>query len=291
MFGIIPRPLWEKTNPPDAQNRIDLHLRCMLIQKPADKSGPARNILVDNGIGTKWSEKHRGIYAIDHSQWSLITGLAEKGLTPEDITDVIATHLHFDHVGGMTKRLKEDDPSSELIPTFPNAQVYLQRRNWELANDPTEKDQGSYLDENFAIYGDGAVAGRKLVLLDTPSIEPSGVTSFSGPEPKEEEILPGISVFVSHGHTLGMQIVRVSDGKKSISYCADLIPTASHVRIPYIMGYDCYPMFILKEKKIFLDRVASEGGYLFFEHCHRMAATEVVRTKKGGFDHGQSIEI
>ena len=295
MFGIVPKPLWKKTNPADEANRIDMRLRAMLIQKPKDESGPARNIIVDCGIGYKWAEKHQKIYKIDHSKLSLEAGLQQKNLTREDITDVILTHLHFDHAGGLTRFLKEGDPKSEIIPTFPNAQVYLQKRNWDLAWHPSEKDRASYLTENYAPYADAKSSARKLCLLDTQAIDPSGVMKFNGPNSKEEEILPGISVEVSNGHTLGMQIVRVSGAKwsdpKSIVYCADLIPTATHVRIPFIMGYDCFPMFILEEKKKLLNRVVDEQGYLFYEHCPHMAASSVIKTKKGDFEHGKPLTL
>jgi glyoxylase-like metal-dependent hydrolase (beta-lactamase superfamily II) len=298
MFGIVPKTMWEKTNPADEQNRIDMRLRAMLIRKDADAAGPARNILVDCGIGTKWAERYRAIYKIDHSRSSLAGGLAAHGLKPDDITDLILTHLHFDHAGGLTSRAREDDPASELVPTFPNAKVYLQRRNWELAWSPSEKDRASYLAENYAPYAPGKGDpqwARRLELLDTPAIEPSGRTAFAGADPREEAILPGITVQISHGHTLGMQLVRVSDGSgapgTSIVYCADLIPTATHVRVPFIMAYDCYPMFLLDEKKKLLNRTADEGGYLFYEHCPRMAASGVLRDAKGDFQHDQPVAL
>lgn len=290
MFGVVPKTLWAKTNPADDQNRIEMRARAMLIRRKADAQGPARNILVDCGMGHKWATKFAEIYKVDFTRWNLDQELKAHGLTREDITDYIATHLHFDHAGGLTYRENPVDPKSELRPTFPNATVYVQRRNWELAWNPTEKDRASYLKENFEIYSDSARIGRKLVLLDTPSTDPSGVTRHGSPDSKEEEILPGIKVEVSNGHTLGMQIVRVAWDSpnnappKSIIYCADLIPTQTHVRVPFIMGYDNYPMFILMEKKKLLHRAVDEGSYLFYEHCPHTIASQVKRTEKGDFE-------
>jgi len=295
MFGSVPKTLWAKTNPADAENRIDMRLRAMLIQKPADALGERRNILIDCGIGTKWSEKFSKIYKIDHSQWSLLTELGLRGLKPEDITDIVLTHLHFDHCGGMTSRSRPDDPTSELVPTFINAKVYLQKRNWELAWKPSEKDRASYLQENFALYQDEPALARKLELIETTAVEPSGRMLFSGPDSQETQILPGISVLVSHGHTLGLQVIRVADPAKpqgpAIYYCADLIPTASHVRVPFVMGYDCYPLFIMEEKKQLLARAFKEKSMLFYEHCPRMHASTIITTPKGDYDAGDPISF
>lgn len=287
MFGIVPKPIWEKRHPADSANRIELSLRCLLARKPADASGPARNILVDCGIGEKWADKHISMYGIDHSKWTLDGDLARHGLTREQITDVVLTHLHFDHAGGLTRRADPKNPTSELVATFPNARVFLQKRNWDLAWSPSEKDRASYLTENYALYKDASAWGRKLELVDTAATDPSGRTAFGKPDSRADVILPGISVEVSHGHTLGMQLVRIADpadASKSVVYCADLIPTSSHVRVPYIMGYDCYPIFILQEKKRLLSRVADEGSYVFYEHCPHMAASRVRRTDKGDFE-------
>lgn len=293
MFGIIPKPLWEKTNPADTANRIDMRLRCLLIRKPADATGPARNILVDCGIGLKWAEKFEKMYKIDHTQWSLVTELAGQGLRLEDITDVIATHLHFDHAGGLTRRERPTDPQSPLVPTFPNAKIWVQERNWELAWHPSEKDQASYLTENYGLYQSDLKS--KLTLVSTRAVEPTGRELYSGPRTEETELLPGISVSISNGHTLGMQIVRIQDPTRreatNLIYCADLIPTATHVRTAWIMGYDCYPIFILQEKKLLLNRAADEGSILFYEHCPRFAATRVVRTAKGDFEAGEGVTV
>lgn len=284
MFGIVPKTIWEKSIPADDQNRIGMNLRALLVR------GPGMNLLVDCGMGSKWSEKHQKIYKIDHHTYTLERSLQQAGLTPEDITHVVLTHLHFDHAGGMTYA----DPHSpkDFLPTFPRAKVYLQQRNWDLGWHPNEKDRASYLTENYSIYADGAHSARNLERIETRAVEPTGKQVYDGPRSDEETLLPGISVEVSNGHTLGMQIVRISDPHNpanNVVYCADLIPTSAHVRVPFIMGYDCYPIFILAEKKKLLNRAADEGSILFYEHCPLMAASRVVRTPKGDFEAGERI--
>ena len=285
------RACGKKTNPADDQNRIEMRGRAMLIRAPAQGQNSAINAIVDCGMGDKWSEKFKSIYKVETTKWTLKQSLMDKGVSPEDITHVIQTHLHFDHAGELTYLENPSNPKSELLPTFPNAQLFVQRRNWETALNPIEKDRASYLKENFEIYSDGARMGRKLNLIETPATDPSGRTPFALPDSKEEEILPGISVSVSHGHTLGMQLVRVSDDQTAITYCADLIPTSTHVRIPFIMGYDNFPVFILEEKKRLLNRVADEGSYLFYEHCPNRIASKVSRTKKGDFEATHDLNI
>ncbi len=295
MFGVVPKPLWEKSNPADDANRIEMNLRCLLIQKAKDQSGPARNILIDCGMGLKWADKYIQMYKIDHARWSLVSELGKVGLKMEDITDVILTHLHFDHAGGLTVRDDPSDPHSPVRPAFPNAKVWIQRQNWDLAWSPSEKDQASYLTENYLPYRDDSHYKSKIEFIETRATDPSGRTAFTGPDSDETTLLPGISVEVSHGHTLGMQLVRVSDGSGkpggSLIYCADLIPTASHVRIPYIMGYDCYPMFILAEKKRLLERCVQENTAIFYEHCPTHAATMVIKDPKRGFLPGTPIQL
>lgn len=259
MFGIIPKPLWEKTNPADESNRIDLRLRCLLLIERAEDGSAKRAILVDTGIGDKWLDKYRGLYKIDNARWLIDAELAKHGLKPEDVTDVIATHLHFDHMGGATRRLA----SGELAPSFPNARVYLQESNWNLAYHPNEKDRGSYLRENYDLYQKSS----RLELLST--------TYGSS-----DEILPGIRVRVSNGHTAGMQLVEVADEKSCLFYCADAVPTATHVRVPYIMGYDCFPLTMIDEKKKLLREAEERGAILFFEHCPRAEAASVLHDGK-----------
>lgn len=234
MFGVVPKVIWNNLNQSDERNRIELALRAMLIRCEG------RNILVDTGIGNKWSEKYIDIYGIDHTKYSLESSLEKLGLKTDDITDVILTHLHFDHAGGAT--LFDD---GKLKPTFKNATYYVQRRNLELAMKPNEKEKASYLPENF----EPLIEFNQLKILDG-----------------EFEFLEGIELIVSDGHTIGQQLVKISDRSKTLFYCGDLIPTSSHIRIPYIMSYDIQPLVTIEEKKKILKRAVEEGWILFFEH-------------------------
>jgi glyoxylase-like metal-dependent hydrolase (beta-lactamase superfamily II) len=249
MFGIVPKTIWSKLNPSDDENRIDLALRTLLI------TGNKRNILVDNGIGTKFSEKYTKIYKIDHSKYNLDSSLKKFNLETKDITDVILTHLHFDHAGGSTYR--ED---GELKLTFPNATYYVQKMNYEWALTPNDKERGSYLKENFV-----------------PVLEKGKLQLIEG----KFELIPHIDVIISNGHTVGLQLVKVSDEGNTLVYCADLIPTTSHIKIPYIMGYDIEPLKLMREKKELLSVACNDNWTLFLEHDVITEAVKVKKTEKG----------
>ncbi len=243
MFGVVPKAMWERKHPADERNRVQLALRCLLIVDGK------RRVLVDDGIGSKWDGKHRDLYAIDHSKYDLDRELARAGFTRGDITDVVLTHLHFDHAGGTT-RLE----SGQLELSFPNATYHLQRRNWAWAHHPTEKDKGSFRAENYALLEN---SGR-LHLLEG-----------------QTELYPGIQLFVSEGHTVGLQLLRVTDGDESLVFCGDLIPTTSHFRPSWAMAYDLYPLTVIEEKKMILAQAVEDGSVLFFEHDPAIAACTV----------------
>jgi glyoxylase-like metal-dependent hydrolase (beta-lactamase superfamily II) len=246
MFGIVPRPLWEREQPPDERNRIRLACRCLLLR------GDNRAILLDTGIGDKWSARERDIYAIEPVGGGLPASLAGLGLEPTAITDVIQTHLHFDHAGGLTRAMDgavpgDDDPDA-TVPTYPAATLHVQRRNWEWAHAPTPRDAGSYRAVDWAAYDrDGAA----LHLVD-------------GAEP----ILPGIEAVPTDGHTPGQQAIRVrgAAGEPDLIFCGDLFPTHSHLRLPWNMGYDLAPLIILEEKLAVLQEASSAGHVLALEH-------------------------
>jgi len=242
MFGIVPKILWQKENPGDEQNRIHMHTRCLLLQDGK------RNILVDCGLGDKDDQKFKDRFKV--APYALDTELAKRGLRPDEITDVIATHFHFDHMGGLTKL----DSDGKLTSRFPNARIWAQKRNWAHAWKPNEKDKASYLQDNFAIYeGDS-----RLQLVEGP-----------------EEILPGITVKITEGHTIGMQHPLISDGTNSLIYCADIIPMAAHVRVAWVMGYDCFPLTTIEEKKVLLKECSERETVIFFEHCPHMHGARV----------------
>lgn len=247
MFGIIPKPVWAKSDVPDAENRILLSLRCLLVQ--VDE----RAIVVDTGIGTKWSDRDVERYGIDHRSAELLRSLESLGLGRDDVTDVVLTHLHFDHTGGTTRHA----PDGSIELTFPRARHYLQRRNLGHALYPTVKDRGSYLGENFRALVDHG----ELVLLDGPA-----------------EIAAGVDVLIFEGHTVGQQLVRVRDPQPNgnwLLYAADIIPTSSHLASTFVMGYDLMPDVTAREKARIVERAVREGGLLVFEHDPRIAACTV----------------
>jgi glyoxylase-like metal-dependent hydrolase (beta-lactamase superfamily II) len=243
MFGVVPRPLWERKQPPDERNRIQLAARCLLIDDGK------RRVLVDTGMGQLWDGKHREMYGIDHRQHDLDRELARAGFSRDQITDVVLTHLHFDHAGGTTRM-----ENGELALSFPRATHHLQRRAWKWAHQPSEKDAGSFRAGTYELLE----RSGKLHLLE-------GAT----------ELYPGIELFISEGHTVGLQLVRVHDGDHSLVFCGDLVPTSSHLRAPWLMAYDLYPLTTIEEKKMVLAQAVEDNSVLFFEHDPLLAACTV----------------
>ena len=257
MFGVVPKNLWAKAYPHvDEQNRIAMAARALLIRNDR------RVIVVDSGCGEKMGEKLEGIYAIDHSRYTLVGELARHGVRPEDVTDFIFTHLHFDHAGGATRH----DGSGAAVPTFPNARHYVQRDHLAWARNPTDKDRASFLPENWE-----PIAERGLL----EELDGDG------------EVFPGIELRLFHGHTRGMQVVIVksdearSDAPAGLAYCADLIPTSAHLPFPYIMGYDNFPLTTLEEKKKFIPEAYERGWLLCFEHDAFTGAVRIGPGKRG----------
>lgn len=242
MFGTVPKVLWERSNPPDNKNRIPMEARALLLKSPGC------NVLIDTGngkdfvakYGEKLGNKFAEMYAMDESGPSLMKSLAAHGLKPEDIHHVILTHLHFDHAGGATT-----ERDGKLVPTFPKAQYYVQKGNLETASTPNLRERASYYVANFQ-----------------PLIEAGVLKVIEGPQ----EILPGISTLISNGHTQAQQIVKITDGKTTVLYCGDMVPTSSHVKIPWLMGYDLHPLTLMEEKQKHLSEAADQHWYLFFEH-------------------------
>ncbi len=248
MFGVIPKPLWQKTNPADEINRIKLSTRHLILESDGKK------IIIDTGMGNKMDEKFRQIYNVDESH-SMDIGLSKIGLKRDDITDVFLTHLHFDHTGGST--IIEN---GKVVPAFPNAKYYVQKKQYDWAINPSDKDKASYIKDNF------------VPLLD------EGVLIFtSGDEQFDDEI----QFIETTGHTFGQQMVKISDSSNTILFCADLIPTVSHIPLPYIMGYDLQPMETLKEKTNILPLAAEENWKLFFGHDPEIAFCTVKNMEKG----------
>ncbi|MHC4455161.1 MAG: MBL fold metallo-hydrolase [Planctomycetota bacterium] len=249
MFGIVPKALWNKLNPADDENRIEMALRSLLI------TDEKRKILIDTGIGTKFSAKYQKIYKIDQSKYNLISSLEKYNLEPKDITDVILTHLHLDHVGGVTYK-----EGSKYKLTFPNASYYVQKRHHEWALTPSEKDRGSFVREDFKTIEDEG----KLRLVDGYAM-----------------VQPNIDVIIYDGHTVAQQLVKISDGINTLVYCSDLIPFTSHIMIPYIASYDINPLTSIEDKEKFLSRACNGDWILFFEHDPATEAIKIEKTKKG----------
>jgi len=258
MFGIIPKVLWEKMNIPDDRNRVQLATRCLLIV------GNGRTILVDTGNGAKCTDKFRSIYSYDDTTNNLMGSLQQICISRADITDVILSHLHFDHVGGST--IKEN---GAFIPAFPNATYYVQRTQWDTALNPTERDRASFIPGDYLPLQHHGV----LKMLEG-----------------EIELFPGIDILLSNGHTAGLQMVKISDGTKTLFYPADLIPFMSHISLPYIMGFDLRPLVTLEDKRKYFSRAVDENWMILFEHDPSIVLGTVKKTEKG-FAFGTSVEM
>ncbi|HSM94149.1 MAG TPA: MBL fold metallo-hydrolase [Anaeromyxobacteraceae bacterium] len=243
MFGVVPRPLWERKIAPDARNRIPLAARCLLA---VDRDA-RRVVLVDDGMGDKWDAKRIDIYGIDRSGGDLLAGLRRIGIAPEDVTDVVLTHLHFDHAGGTTRLGPDGAPA--LV--FPRAVHHVQRRAWQWAHGPTEKDAGSFLAESYALLQHSNL----LHLVD-------GAT----------ELFPDVELIVSDGHTVAQQLPRFHAGGTHLTFCGDVIPTAAHLKPSWVMAYDLHPLTTLEEKKVLVAEALEDDGILFFEHDPAIAA-------------------
>lgn len=250
MFGIVPRPLWERRIAPDERHRIPLAMRCLLLR------GHGRTILVDTGLGAKVDDRFRDLYGVeDPPGGTLATALGEIGLRPDDVTDVVLTHLHFDHAGGATVRR----PDGALAPAFPNAAYHVQRRHWAWAH-ASAREAASFLSENLAPLA----ASGQLVLADG-----------------EAAPLPGLSFLVVEGHTRAMQLPLLEGDDGTLLYAADLLPTTAHVAPLWGMAYDVEPLVTIAEKARVLARAAAGEWHVVFEHDTETAVARIGETAKG----------
>lgn len=249
MFGVVPKPLWEKRIPADARNRIPLALRCLLIEHDDGL------VLVDTGIGNKETEKFTDIYGVENAgangRTLLEDALAALGHSPDDVRWVINTHLHFDHAGGNTYR----DAAGAVQPSFPRATYVVQRQELDFARHTNERTAGSYLPPNFA--------GLSFRLIDG-----------------EQEVVPGIRGLPTPGHVPFHQSVLVENGGERACFLADLVPTSAHLPLPWIMGYDLEPLVTLESKRRLYRRAEAEGWVCMFEHDPVVAAGRLKREDK-----------
>jgi glyoxylase-like metal-dependent hydrolase (beta-lactamase superfamily II) len=249
MFGVVPKSIWSKINAPDENNMCSWALRCLLIQDDN------RLVLVDTGIGNKQSEKFFGHYYL-HGDDTLDKSLAAYGFTKDDITDVILTHLHFDHCGGAIIRDGE-----KLVPAFKNATYWSNERHWAWAINPNDREKASFLTENIL------------------PIQESGKLKFI--ETSANDFPPNIMIRQVFGHTEVMMLPQVNYKGKNILFMADLLPSAGHIPLPYVMGYDMFPATTLMEKENFLTEALQNDYVLFFEHDPTIECCTLQMTEKG----------
>ncbi len=254
MFGVVPKVLWEKLLPVDEKNRIPLGLNCLLIEYQDQKC------LLDTGVGTKFSSKHQEMYGIQQSA-PIEAYLEPLGLKPKDMTHLMLTHLHFDHAGGTTT-FNED---GEVIPTFESAQTFIHTGEWHDAHHPSPKSKASYLKENFQPLKDTG----KLTLLEGPS----------------NEIFPGLTLRVTGGHTESHQILTLETTQGGLIYWGDIIPTHHHLKIPYVMGYDLYPVETMQIKEALLKEAFEKGWLNVFEHDIEVPACQLAYHEEKQYYH------
>ena len=255
MFGVVPKPLWHRTNPADSNNMIDIAARCLLIEDGD------RLILIDTGMGNKQDDKFFGYYHLWGND-TIEKSLANYGFHKNDITDVFMTHLHFDHCGGSVQWNRE---RTGYEPAFKNANFWSNQSHWKWATQPNKREKASFLKENIL------------------PMEESGQLKFTSLP--DEDILKnselGFDIFFANGHTEKQMIPMINYKDKTICFMADLLPTAGHLPVPFVMGYDTRPLLTLDEKERFLNFAADENFYLFLEHDAHNPIITVKQTEKG----------
>jgi glyoxylase-like metal-dependent hydrolase (beta-lactamase superfamily II) len=255
MFGTVPKTIWSKLAPPDDDNRILLAARSLIIRRGD------RVILVDAGTGDRWTDKLRRIYDIRPIEGD------GPGLDAESVTDVILTHLHFDHARGIFRVRPGDGDEVDL--RYPQARLHVQAANYKTAKAPNARERASYIAE------DTKLLGRARLVLGSGS----------------QEIVPGVRVHATNGHTRGLQWVEVKDADRSIAFPSDIVPTSHHLPLPYLMGYDMSAEILLEEKAAFLDRAAAEDVIVVFAHDPEVAAGRIGRDEKGHYTLAETVSI
>lgn len=259
MFGVVPKSIWNKTNPADENNLCSWAMRCLLVED-GDKL-----ILIDNGIGDKQDAKFMGYYYL-HGDDTIDKSLAAYGFHRNDITDVFLTHLHFDHCGGSIKR-----KGDLLVPTFKSAIYWSNQQHWLWATQPNDREKASFLKENILPIQESGQLKFVEVSNDQLTNDPLAAAPF----------LKDISVIKANGHTDAMMLPKINYKGRTIIYMADLLPSIGHVPLPYIMAYDTRPLITLAEKKAFLQEAVENNYVLFFEHDPVHECCELLQTEKG----------
>ncbi|HTM99610.1 MAG TPA: MBL fold metallo-hydrolase [Pedobacter sp.] len=250
MFGVVPKTIWQKSNPADTNNLCSWAMRCLLIEDGN------RLILIDNGIGNKQDDKFMGHYFL-HGDDTLDKSLATKGFNRNDITDVFLTHLHFDHCGGSIDRVGD-----KLLPAFKNAIYWSNEQHWEWAVNPNDREKASFLKENIL------------------PIQESGQLNFIKSE-DGVQFHDNVKIRFAYGHTDAMMLPQINYRDKTIVYMADLLPSIGHIPLPYVMAYDMFPLQTLKEKKAFLAEAATNNYILYLEHDPINECCTLQHTEKG----------
>lgn len=261
MFGVVPKSIWNKLNPADTNNLCTWALRCLLIEDGN------RLILVDTGIGNKQDEKFFSHYEL-HGEYDLDHSLQLKGFSRKDVTDVFLTHLHFDHCGGAILRQE-----GRLLPAFPNAVYWSNSAHWMWATEPNEREKASFLKENILPIQE---SGRLQMLPVKGQDKAENVSRLT-----EIPFAAGFSIRVVDGHTNSMMLPQLTYKGKTIVFMADLLPSAAHLPIPYVMAYDMFPLTSLREKKVFLEEALAGDYILFFEHDPIHECCSLQKTEKG----------
>lgn len=259
MFGVVPKSMWNKLNPADENNMCSWALRCLLIEDEG------KLILVDNGMGDKQDAKFFGHYYL-HGDDTLDKSLAAHGFTKDDITDVFLTHLHFDHCGGSIVRDGE-----KLLPAFKNATYWSNEKHWEWATKPNDREKASFLKENILPIQESG----QLKFLDVSKGTGSQLATH------QTSLINNLSFFTVSGHTDAMMLPKINYQGKTIVFMADLLPSAAHIPIPYVMAYDTTPLKTLVEKKQFLTEAVENDYILLFEHDPTIECCNLQMTEKG----------
>ncbi len=249
MFGVVPKALWNRHQPADENNRCTWAMRCLLIE------AHGRVILIDTGMGNKQDDKFRSHFE-PHGEGDLLASIARAGYTREEITDVVLTHLHFDHCGGAVQKR----PNGDLELTFPNAIHWSEENHWKWATDPNPRERASFLKENIL------------------PIKESGMLKFVN---DDTEIIPELWFAIADGHTHGMLIPHLEIGEETLVFMADLLPSPTHIPLAWVMGYDIDPLQTIREKEAFLAEAADNNFILFYEHDPVIECSRVVQTEKG----------